>query len=119
MFCQTDILYAGIVYEFLMPHEEDQRLRKRFTEGKVIPILLMPPIPSRNKHPEKHARLVSMLFKPFRKFEDLHPDQLSWPQVLEELESRVAPDGPDADARVFRLIQNAEALGHRAAAHKT
>src|SRR6185312_755564 len=49
---------------------------------------------------------------------DLRPEELSWPQVLSELEAEVSPDGKRPNARIYRLIQNAEALGKRAAAHK-
>jgi len=85
----------------------------------MIPFFYMPTIPSRAKEPEKHARLVTMLLKPFRELSDLRPIELSWIQVLEDLELSISPEGTQPNARLFRILQNAEAIGARADAHQS
>ena len=73
-----------------------------FKNGDV-PLLHAPKFPSRTKDPDKHARFVLLLFKPFTEIRSLRKDGQRWRDALAEFENGASP-------RVRRLIENVDAL---------
>lgn len=54
-------------------------------------------------HPEKFAKIVLILFKPFSDISELRPDEMTWTEALRLFEE-------NASARILRYIENIQAV---------
>jgi hypothetical protein len=82
-----------------------------YKRNRFVPILYGPKIPSKLKHPEKYARMMLILFKPYTTMDEIRPSDCTWPEAFAEFEA-------GASKRILRLIDNVNALHQAGAAHE-
>jgi hypothetical protein len=97
------------------PMHESHYLMEYQVKNYRVPWIVGPSIPRASKHPEKHAKLASLLFRPFKDFSDLRLHNTtwedSWAAYLPTLQ-HLANDGDIADPKVHDATVSLSVLLH-------
>ena len=69
---------ADLNFDEFHPQHKTHSLRKRHPHQYVVPVIIGPTFPQKEKDPEKYAMLFLFLFKPFNKVDDIKLPNQTW-----------------------------------------